>query len=145
MKVANAAKSAFSQAQNIETQEEVDKIAEKMPYTDKLSQFSEKQLKKFEAVGEQVTGVEAGQSMAQLKGFAIGLLVVGVTVTVGLSIMSNVKSNINNSNAEQGATDAINGMTELTGFLPIIGLVVAAAVVITVVTRGFGNAQRGRA
>jgi hypothetical protein len=84
--------------------------------------------------------------MMQLKGFAIGLLVVGISVTVSLQIMSDVEQNINNGKVEQGAEDAIAGMAELTAFLPIIGLVLAAAVVITVVNRGFGLAgRRGQA
>lgn len=48
--------------------------------------------------------------------------------------------------ARSGADDAISGLTELSGFLPIIGLVVAAAVVITLVSKGFGGSgRRGRA
>jgi len=47
--------------------------------------------------------------------------------------------------ARQGASNAIEGMNELLGFLPVIGLVVAAAVVIGLVS-GFGGSgrQRGR-
>lgn len=113
----------------------------------RLEQFSESQLRKYEARGRAFTGLEPAQSMSQLKGFAIGFVVVGVTVTVGLNIMGSVKSNINDTTAETGAQDAIDGMTELSGFLPIIGLVVAAAVVIGLVSRGFGggSGSRGRA
>lgn len=48
---------------------------------------------------------------------------------------------MNDSQAETGATNAIDGMNELLGFLPVIGLVVAAAVVIGLVS-GFGRPRR---
>jgi len=50
------------------------------------------------------------------------------------------------TDARQGADNAISGMEELLGFLPVIGLVVAAAVVIGLVS-GFGasSGKRGRA
>lgn len=90
----------------------------------------------------------AGQvSLGRLQAYVIAFVVVGVAGTVGLDIMSSVKSNINNTDAETGATQAIEGMNELLGFLPVIGLVVAAAVVIGLVS-GFGRsaaAERGRA
>lgn len=172
--------------------------------------------------------LQSGQSMERLKMFAIGFVVIGVTVTVGLDITSSVKDNIvvdrtvdnetfnvtsnqyeytvteagdadfltltsatayntttqstqltvsiigdgtsgkvfvngsagntdlqsidyryedKDTDARQGASDAISGLTELSGFLPIIGLVVAAAVVIGLVSTGFGSSsgRRGRA
>lgn len=46
--------------------------------------------------------------------------------------------------AQSGADDAISGLTEVSGFLPIIGLVIAAAVVIGLVSGGFGGGRRGR-
>jgi len=137
----------------VQTQEnfahrQLEKIESKVEdkHRDYLSSKSEQFLAKMEAAGSQATGLEPAQSMSQLKGFAIGLVVVGVTITVGLKIMGSAKDNINDSTAQTGASDAIDGMTELSGFLPIIGLVVAAAVVIGLVSRGFGNSggARGR-
>jgi len=88
----------------------------------------------------------AGQvSLSRLQAYVIAFVTIGVAGTVGLDIMGSVKDNINNTNAEQGATNAIDGMNELLGFLPVIGLVVAAAVVIGLVS-GFGRGgTRGRA
>jgi hypothetical protein len=89
----------------------------------------------------------AGQvSLSRLQAYVIAFVTIGVAGTVGLDIMGSVKSNINNTNAEQGATNAIDGMNELLGFLPVIGLVVAAAVVIGLVSGfGRGGGTRGRA
>jgi hypothetical protein len=85
----------------------------------------------------------AGQvSLGRLQAYVIAFVVVGVAGTVGLDIMSSVKANINNTDAETGAAQAIDGMNELLGFLPVIGLVVAAAVVIGLVS-GFGRSASG--
>lgn len=112
----------------------------------RLKKMSEDQLRQLEQLGAQAVGVQPAQTMSQVKGFAIGLVVVGVTLTVGLKITSSTKSQINDSTAEQGASDALDGLQELSSFLPIIGLVVAAVVVIGLLTRGLGGSgNRGRA
>jgi hypothetical protein len=46
--------------------------------------------------------------------------------------------------ARSGAQKGIDGMNEILGFLPVIGLVVAAAVVIGLVGRFGSNGRRGR-
>jgi len=85
-------------------------------------------------------------SLGRLQSYVIAFVVIGVAGAVGLDIMGSVESNINNTEAQTGAQNAIEGMNELLGFLPVIGLVVAAAVVIGLVS-GFGRSagNRGRA
>jgi hypothetical protein len=96
--------------------------------------------------GKELEYPVAGQvSLGRLQSFVIAFVVIGVAGTVGLNIMGSVQENINDSAASQGASQAIEGMNELLGFLPVIGLVVAAAVVIGLVS-GFGSGMgRGRA
>lgn len=99
-------------------------------------------------VSKSVFGKEvSGQvSLSRLQAYVIAFVTIGVAGTVGLDIMGSVKSNINNTEAQTGATNAIEGMNELLGFLPVIGLVVAAAVVIGLVSGfGRGGGTRGRA
>lgn len=115
----------------------------------KESAQEKKEHAEFMADTVQETGLSypmVGQvSLSRLQAYVIAFVVIGVAGTVGLDIMSSVKSNINDSTAETGATNAIDGMNELLGFLPVIGLVVAAAVVIGLVS-GFGRGgMRGRA
>ena len=157
MKAATARRFAHNVA-NGETQLS-EKVAEKAEQKagsrvkDRLENFTEEQLERLEAKGAQAVGVDpaefrqAGQTMARIKGFSIGLVVVGVTLTVGLKITSSVGSQINDSTAQQGADNATEGLNELASFLPIIGLVVAAAAVIGLVSGGFsgGGGMRGRA
>ena len=113
--------------------------------------FSNKK-KEIDQTADMLEGMEleypvAGQvSLSRLQAYVIAFVVIGVAGTVGLDIMGAVQSNINNSEAQTGAANAIEGMNELLGFLPVIGLVVAAAVVIGLVS-GFGGmgGNRGRA
>lgn len=113
----------------------------------KYDSLHNKQYMATEALqGQEVDTKVAGQvSLSRLQAYVIAFVTIGVAGTIGLDIMSSVKSNINDSTAETGATNAIDGMNELLGFLPVIGLVVAAAVVIGLVS-GFGRGgMRGRA
>jgi len=99
-------------------------------------------------VSKSVFGKEvSGQvSLSRLQAYVIAFVTIGVAGTVGLDIMGSVQSNINNTEAQTGASNAIEGMNELLGFLPVIGLVVAAAVVIGLVSGfGRGGGTRGRA
>jgi len=113
----------------------------------KYNSLHNKQYMATEALeGKEVDTKVAGQvSLSRLQAYVIAFVTIGVAGTVGLDIMGSVKANINDSSAETGATNAIDGMNELLGFLPVIGLVVAAAVVIGLVS-GFGRGgARGRA
>jgi len=113
----------------------------------KYTELHNKQFMATEALqGKEVDTKVGGQvSLSRLQAYVIAFVTIGVAGTVGLDIMGSVKSNINDSSAETGATNAIDGMNELLGFLPVIGLVVAAAVVIGLVS-GFGRGgMRGRA
>lgn len=113
----------------------------------KYDSLHNKQYMATEALqGQEVDTKVAGQvSLGRLQAYVIAFVTIGVAGTIGLDIMSSVKDNINDTTAETGATNAIDGMNELLGFLPVIGLVVAAAVVIGLVS-GFGRGgMRGRA
>lgn len=60
-------------------------------------------------------------------------------------VYTDYTAEVKDSESRQGADNAIEGMNEILGFLPVIGLVVAAAVVIGLVS-GFGSGRkRGRA
>jgi hypothetical protein len=141
-KAANAARSL--------SPEEASQLGVPEGQMDKLRDLSNRQLRVLEergaaALGTSVEEYHAGQTMTRIRGFAVGLVVVGVTLTVGLKITSEVGSQINDTDAQQGASDATAGLSELSGFLPIIGLVVAAAAVIGLVSGSFGGGMRGRA
>lgn len=89
----------------------------------------------------------AGQvSISRLQGYSIAFVVIGVVLTVGLRVLGGVKDQINDTSAEAGATNAIDGLSTFTEWLPIIALVVVSAIIIGLVSM-FNNSggSRGRA
>ena len=82
-----------------------------------------------------VNAVHPGQmSISRLQTYAIAFVVIGVVLTVGLKVLGGVQDQINNSDAEAGATQAIEGLTTFTEWLPLIALVVVAAIIIALVS-----------
>jgi len=131
--------------------EQVRDLDVKDKHVERLRSLNDSALEYLERRGAATLGTtpeqyKSGQTMMRIRGFAIGLVVVGVTLTIGLRITSELGNTINDTEAQQGASDATAGLTELPGFLPIIGLVVAAAAVISLVSGSFSRAgTRGMA
>ena len=71
--------------------------------------------------------------LATLQDNAIAFVVVGIALAIGLTIMSGVSEDITDGNASAAISDATSGMAALSGFLPTIGLVIAAVVVLSYV------------
>jgi len=87
-------------------------------------------------------------SVSRLQGYAIAFVVIGVVLSVGLNVLTGVKGAMNDSTAEKGADNAIEGLNTFTEWLPLIALVVVAAIIIGLVSmfrNAGGGGQRGRA
>lgn len=87
-----------------------------------------------------------------LSSVAITLVVAGIVIALGLNIMSETQAefttagdgcnstNVSGCNAEYNATgDAIDGVGKLGAKMPLIGLVVAAVVVISLIAGAFSR------
>lgn len=83
-----------------------------------------------------------GISLGDLPGQVILLVIVGVVLTVGLSIMATVQSTQTSGTAEYNAsTDAINALAQFGDFLPVFVVIVVLAIVVGLL--GFLAARRG--
>lgn len=92
-----------------------------------------------------VDSVSKGQmSISRLQAYAVAFVVIGVVLTVGLNVLGGVKDEINDSTAESGAANAIEGLSTFTNWLPLIALVVVAAIIISLVSM-FQRSNRGGA
>lgn len=98
-----------------------------------------------QAAVDNIGGTRKGQALGTIQAGAISLVILGMTLTVGLKITSEVGTQINSSTASQGANDATQGILQLSGYLSIIGLVLAAAAVISLVAGSFGAGMRADA
>ena len=77
-----------------------------------------------------------GYSVGDIPQLSLILVIVGITVTLGLLVLSNMQDTLTADSAAYNATsDGISGLAELSGWLPIIALVIAAGIVIGIVVR----------
>ena len=83
-----------------------------------------------------------GMGISALSGVAVTLVVAAIVIALGLNILGETKTEFTADTAEYNATeDAIDGVAKLSNKLPLIGLAVAAVIVIGVIVGAFG---RGR-
>lgn len=74
--------------------------------------------------------------MQNLKAAVIILGLVAIIGAVVLNVVGELKGQFTSGTAEYNATQkGIEGISKLMNFLPLIGLVVAAGVIIAIVTR----------
>ena len=88
--------------------------------------------------------------MFNLKEIVIGFVVVGILVGFGLLILTEVQTEINsqtggtsNSSAYNGTGEAIDAIGDLAGWLPLLALVIIAAIIIGYLMVSFGGRAGG--
>jgi hypothetical protein len=93
-------------------------------------------------------------SIQRMQDYIVAFVVIGVVGAAGLLILTSMKQDAeqdenNSTEAVNGIGNAIEGITEMLGFLPTIGLVVAAVIIISLLAGfqlgGRGGGQRRRA
>jgi uncharacterized membrane protein len=76
--------------------------------------------------------------LGDLVPLAVTFVVVGIVIAFGLNILSDVRSDFTASSYEANATlDAIEANANVADKLPLLGLVVAAAIIIGVLLKAF--------
>jgi hypothetical protein len=74
---------------------------------------------------------------------AIAFVLIGVVLGVGADVLDNVEDNFtDNTTAQLSVANATEGVGELASWLPIVGLVVAAALVIGILFNAFSGIGR---
>lgn len=115
------------------------------PFTYKVAEASTSNFNELVSVTVYDTTSQSTELTAEIVDAEAGKVNVSGTVDADKeSIDYNYHDD--DTEAQTGGNDAIDGLQELSSFLPIIGLVVAAVVVIGLLTSGLGgNGKRGRA
>jgi predicted RND superfamily exporter protein len=76
--------------------------------------------------------------ISDLSGVAVTLVVAAIVIALGLNILSETSDEFTAKSYEANATeDAIEGVSKLSSKLPLIGLAVAAVIVISVIVGSF--------
>jgi len=82
-----------------------------------------------------------GITVGQLGGLAVALVVVAIMISIGGQILTELQATQTvNSTAYLITADGLEGVGNLGDWLPLIGLVIAAAAVIGIVVRHMGQA-----
>lgn len=88
--------------------------------------------------------LEQKKSAVDLTDLAIGIVVLGIVVSVGATILINVRdTNTENGTAYNLADDAATGLAEYGNWFKIIVIVGVAAVVLSLIFMAFGRSQGG--
>lgn len=70
-------------------------------------------------------------SIGNLPTFAILLVIAGVAIAIGAQVVSTIGDTFTVGTAERNATDnTLDGLNQLSSFLPTIGIVLAAVVIL---------------
>lgn len=116
------------------------------PYTYTVNEASDSNFYELTSVTVYDSESETSELSATITDASTGTIEVSGSNSDGDLEVVNYQYEDEDTEARNGADQALTGLNELLGFLPVIGLVVAAAVVISLVS-GFGGrgGRRGRA
>ena len=74
--------------------------------------------------------------------YGLVFVILGVSLTIGAKIVEDVKSQITDTNAQTIATNALQGLSGLTSWLPLVALAVAGSIILAVVFKVFGEGKK---
>lgn len=116
------------------------------PYTYTVSEASDSNFYEITSVTVYDSESETSELSATITDASAGTIEVSGSNSDGDLEVVDYQYEDEDTEARNGADQALTGLNELLGFLPVIGLVVAAAVVISLVS-GFGGrgGRKGRA
>ena len=84
------------------------------------------------------------KGLAGWSAMVLGFVVLIIVAVAGLSVLTNMKDTFTALSVEANATeDGIKGVTKITDFAPLIGIVVAIAIVIGILFGAFGGLLKG--
>jgi len=92
---------------------------------------------------EVLSKMQERKSAVDLTDLAIGIVVLGIIVSIGATILLNVRdTNTANDTAYNLANDAATGLSEYGNWFDIIVIVGVAAVILSLIFMAFGRGAR---
>ena len=79
---------------------------------------------------------EAEIGLAEIGGVVLTFVVVGIIAAIGLNIMSTTKTQASiaaDPNATQAINDAVKGVGNITTQMPLMGLAIGGAAILTII------------
>ena len=81
-------------------------------------------------------------ALTRMADAALGFVIVGVILAVGIKVLAGMQTGMTGV-AAAAISNATAGISELASWLPTIGLVIAASIVIAVIVWAFTNLRSG--
>jgi hypothetical protein len=80
-------------------------------------------------------------TLGELVGVGVSLVIIGLVFTFGINIVSDIRNQYGATTQEYvAANDTMRGMAQIPSKLPTIALIIAVAVIISILLRSFmGN------
>ena len=83
-----------------------------------------------------------GMALGDMYGAVLMIVLVGIVLGIGLYVLSETEGSIDNDDAGTAINDTITGLTGFADWIAVIVVVIAAAIVLGVVMRSFGQGAK---
>ena len=84
-----------------------------------------------------------GMALGDMYPAVLTIVLIGIILGIGLYVLSQVNDNIDDDGATAALNDTIDGLGDFAGWIAVIVVVLAAAIVLGIVLRSFGTGARG--
>ena len=84
-----------------------------------------------------------GMSLGDMYPAVLTIVLIGIILGIGLYVLAEVNDEITNTDATAAINDTIDGLGDFAGWIAVIVVVIAAAIVLGIVLRSFGSGARG--
>ncbi len=84
-----------------------------------------------------------GMSLGDMYPAVLTIVLIGIVLGIGLYVLAEVNDQITNTDATSALNDTISGLGDFAGWIAVIVVVIAAAIVLGIVLRSFGTGARG--
>ena len=84
-----------------------------------------------------------GMALGDMYPAVLTIVLIGIILGIGLYVLAEVNDNITDTDATAAINDTIDGLGDFSGWIAVIVVVIAAAIVLGIVLRSFGTGARG--
>jgi len=90
-----------------------------------------------------LTKNKRGMSLGDMYPAVLTLVLIGIILGIGLYVLAEVNEEIDDTEASSALNDTISGLGDFAGWISVIVVVIAAAIVLGIVLSSFGGGRPG--
>ena len=84
-----------------------------------------------------------GMTLGDMYPAVLTIVLIGIVLGIGLYVLTEVDDEIDDADASSAINETVQGLGDFAGWIAVIVVVIAAAIVLGVVMRSFGAGARG--